>query len=137
MQLTIKWLHLSVDGETCPRCSETGKELLKAVNTLKEFLSPLGFEVVFEEVELTPEDFSRDPFKSNEVWINGRLLEDWIGAKVTQTPCCDVCGDQECRALEVDQQLQEVVKADLVVKAALMAVAELKTSCCSETSCCD
>jgi hypothetical protein len=137
MQLVIKWYYLSVDGKTCPRCSETGKELFKAVDILQKFLSPLGFEVVFEEVEITPEDFSSNPLKSNEVRINGRPLEDWIGAKTTQTPCCDVCGEQECRALEVGQELQEVVTAELVVKAALMAVAEFKTSCCSETTCCE
>lgn len=136
MQLTIKWLHLSVNGETCPRCSETGKELLKALEILRRILSTLNIEVVFEELELTPEDFSQNPLRSNEIWINDRLLEDWLGAKTTQTPCCDVCGDQKCRALEIGQEIQEVVTAELIMRAALNAVVEMRTSCCSEDYCC-
>ncbi|MBC7110461.1 MAG: DUF2703 domain-containing protein [Archaeoglobi archaeon] len=136
MQLTIKWLHLSVNGETCPRCSETGKELLKALEILRRILSTLNIEVVFEELELIPEDFSQNPLRSNEIWINDRLLEDWLGAKTTQTPCCDVCGDQKCRALEIGQEIQEVVTAELIMRAALNAVVEMRTSCCSEDYCC-
>lgn len=138
-ELLVKWVHLSVDGETCPRCRETGKEVAKAVETLRLILAPLNIKVTFEEVELTPEDFARNPLRSNEIWLNGRLLEDWLGAKTTQTPCCDVCGDEECRALEIDGQLQEVVAAELIVKAGLIAASELlnASDCCPErTSCC-
>ncbi|MFN3420509.1 MAG: DUF2703 domain-containing protein, partial [Armatimonadota bacterium] len=88
--------------------------------------------------------FAQNPLMSNEIWLNGRLLEDWLGAKTTQTPCCDVCGDEECRALEIDGQLQEIVAADLIVKAGLIAASELlnASDCCSEktsrcVSCCE
>ncbi|MCS7186614.1 MAG: DUF2703 domain-containing protein [Armatimonadetes bacterium] len=138
--LLIRWVHLSVDGETCPRCSETGKELAKAVETLRKILSPLDIKVVFEEVEITHDEFARNPLRSNEIWLNGKLLEEWLGAKITQTQCCDVCGDEECRALEVDGQLHEVVTSDLIVKAGLIAASDLitaSTGCCSgQTSCC-
>lgn len=143
-ELLVKWVHLSINGETCPRCRETGKEVAKAVETLRLILAPLNIKVAFEEVELTPEDFARNPLRSNEIWINGRLLEDWLGARTTQTPCCDVCGDEECRALEIDGQLREIVTADLIVKAGLIAASELlnASSCCPEgtsrcVSCCE
>lgn len=143
-ELLIKWLHLSVDGETCPRCSRTGKELARAVETLSKILAPLDIEVTFEEVELVPDEFVLNPLKSNEIWLNGRLLEDWLGARTTKTPCCDVCGDEECRALEIDGQLQEVVTSDLIVKAGLIAASELlnASDCCTEgvsrcVSCCE
>lgn len=143
-ELLVKWVHLSVDGETCPRCRETGKEVAKAVKTLGLILSPLNIKVAFEEVEITSDEFAQNPLKSNEIWLNGRLLEGWLGAKTTQTPCCEVCGDEECRALEIDGQLREVVTADLIVKAGLIASSELLDArgCCTKrtshrVSCCE
>ncbi|MCX7642799.1 MAG: DUF2703 domain-containing protein [Armatimonadetes bacterium] len=138
--LLVRWVHLSVDGRTCPRCSETGKELEKAVETLGKTLSPLGIKVVFEEVEIARKEFDRNPLRSNEIWLNGKLLEEWLGGRKTQTPCCDVCGDEECRAVEIEGQLHEVVTADLIVKAGLVAASEMVNagkSCCSgQTYCC-
>ncbi|MCS7254383.1 MAG: DUF2703 domain-containing protein [Armatimonadota bacterium] len=141
LELVIRWTHLSVDGETCSRCSETGKELAIAVEALRKTLSPLGIRVVFEEVEITNEEFSRNPLRSNEIWLNGKLLEEWLGARTTQTQCCNVCGDEECRALEVDGQLHEVITSELVIKAGLIAASKLISAsgcCCSgQPSCCD
>lgn len=140
-ELIVRWAHLSVDGKTCPRCLETGKEVEKAVETLHKILSPLNIKVAFEEIEISPEEFARNPLRSNEIWLNGKLLETWLGAKTTQTPCCDVCGDEECRALEIDGQLHEAVTADLIIKAGLVATSELinasKRCCSGKTSCCD
>jgi len=140
-ELLIRWVHLSVDGETCPRCSETGKEVARAVETLTKILAPIGIKVAFEEVEISLDEFARNPLRSNEVWVNGKLLEDWLGAETTQTPCCSVCGDEECRALEIEGQLHEVVTADLVIKAGLVAASELLNTgrCCfsGQTRCCD
>lgn len=121
----MKWIHLSVDGETCPRCTETGQEVKKAVSLLEKALAPLGIEVEFEEVELMPQEFMRDPMRSNEVWVNGRLIEDWLGAKKVKTPCCDVCGDAECRAVEINGQTNETITAELIIKAGLLAAADL------------
>lgn len=137
--LLIRWVHLSVEGKTCQRCSGTGEELAKAVETLQKILSPLDIKVAFEEIEITPDEFVCDPLRSNEIWLNGKLLEEWLGAKTTQTPCCDVCGDEECRALEIDGQLHEVITADLIVKAGLVAASELINEgkcCCSGQTCC-
>jgi len=140
-ELLIKWVHLSVDGDTCPRCLETGKEVKVAVEILSRILSPLDIKVTFEEIEIKPDEFALNPLKSNEIWLNGKLLEEWLGAKTTQTPCCDVCGDEDCRALEIDGQLHEVVTSDLIVKAGLVAASELinavKCCCSGQTSCCD
>ncbi|MFN4179497.1 MAG: DUF2703 domain-containing protein [Armatimonadota bacterium] len=143
-ELLVKWIRLSVDGETCHRCRETGKEVSKAVEILSLILSPLNIKVTLEEVEITLNEFAQNPLMSNEIWLNGRLLEDWLGAKTTRTPCCDVCGDEECRALEIDGQLQEVVAAELIVKAGLIAASELlnESDCCPErtsrcVSCCE
>lgn len=123
--LRIKWKRLISDGETCPRCGSTEEELGKAVSTLRQSLSPLGIEVVFEKEELSVAEFKKDPLQSNRIWINDRLLEEWIGGGVGHTPCCDVCGPHDCRTVEVGDQVYETIPAEIIIKAGLSAAAQL------------
>ena len=90
--LKIKWQRLIFEGETCPGCGSTDKELDKAVSTLRQSLAQLGIEIVLEKEELPVSKFKIDPLQSNQIWINDRLLENWIDGGVGQSPCCDVCG---------------------------------------------
>jgi len=123
--LTIKWQRLLYDGQTCPRCGSTGDEVEKAVMTLRQSLTPLGIVVVLEKGELSEEEFKRDTLRSNEIRVGGRMLEDWLGATTGQSECCDVCGPNDCRTVEVRGESHEVVPAELIVKAGLLAAAEL------------
>jgi hypothetical protein len=146
--LKIKWQRLVSDGQTCPRCGSTGEELEKAISTLKQSLIPLGIEVVLEKDELSVAEFKKDPLQSNQIWLNDRLLEDWIGGKVGQSPCCDVCGPSECRTVGVGGEIYEAIPTDLVIKAGLLAASQLigvekNESCCESeapkapiTNCC-
>lgn len=133
--LKVKWQRLVSDGQTCPRCGSTEEELEKAISTLKQSLSPLGMEVVVEKEELSVSEFKKDPLRSNQIWLNDRPLEDWIGGKVGQSPCCDVCGPSECRTVGVGGEVYEAIPADLIIKAGLLAAsqsagAETNESCC-------
>lgn len=123
--LTIKWQRLLYDGQTCPRCGSTGDEVGKAVTTLRQALTPLGIVVVLEKGELSVAEFKQDPLRSNEIWIGGRLLEDWLGAQTGQSACCDVCGPNDCRTVNVAGESHEVVPAELIVRAGLLAAAQL------------
>lgn len=123
--LRIKWKRLISGGETCPRCGSTGEELGKAVSTLRQSLSPLGIEVVFEKEGLSVAEFKKDPLQSNRIWINDRLLEEWIGGGVGHTPCCDVCGPHDCRTVEVGGRVYETIPAEIIIKAGLSAAAQL------------
>ena len=123
--LTIKWQRLLSDGRTCPRCGSTGDEVDKAVATLRQSLAPLGIMVVLEKCELSIEEFKQDTLRSNEIWIGGRLLEDWLGATTGQSECCDVCGPNDCRTVNVAGENHEIVPAELIVKAGLLAATEL------------
>ena len=76
--MKIKWKRLISKGETCPRCGSTEEALRTAVSTLKQSLAPLGIEVILEKEELSVTEFKKDPLQSNRIWINNRLLEDWI-----------------------------------------------------------
>ncbi len=134
--LKIKWQRLLSDGQTCPRCGSTEEELEKAISTLKQSLIPLGIKVVLEKDELSVAEFKKDTLQSNQIWLNGRSLEDWIGGKVGQSPCCDVCGPSECRTVEVGGEVYETIPADLVIKAGLLAGSQL-LSLETDKSCCE
>jgi hypothetical protein len=123
--LTIKWQRLLNDGQTCPRCGSTGDEVDKAVTTLRQALTPLGIVVVLEKGELSLAEFKQDILQSNVIAINDRPLEDWLGAQTGQSECCDVCGPNDCRTLEMAGEVHEVVPAELIVKAGLLAAAPL------------
>ena len=117
--LKIKWKRLISKGETCPRCGSTEEELRKAVSILKKSFTPLGIKVILEKEELSVTEFKKDPLESNRIWINNRLLEDWIEGSVGHSPCCDVCGPHDCRTMEVQGQIYETIPADIIIKAGL------------------
>lgn len=123
--LRIKWLRLISEGQTCPRCGSTEKELEKTLSILKQSLTPLGIEVALEKDELSFAAFKKDPSQSNRIWINDRPLEEWISAEAGQSLCCDVCGNSECRTVEVGGQVYEAIPMDLVIKASLLAASQL------------
>ncbi len=133
--LKIQWHRLMADGQTCPRCGATGKEVEKACLSLEQSLAPLEIKVVLEKHELTPGAFQQDPSKSNRLLINGRLLEEWLGLKAGQSLCCGPCGDTECRTLETGGQVYETIPADLIIKAGLLAASKLLNPQTVESSC--
>ena len=133
--LKIQWQRLIIDGETCLRCGNTEEEVTKALQSLERSLGPLGIRVDLEKQGLDREAFGRDPSLSNRIWINGRLLEEWLDLKVGQSQCCGPCGEAECRTVEAEGEIYETVPASLIIKAGLMAAAkmlEVKTGkqCC-------
>ena len=125
--LKIKWRRLISDKQTCPRCGATEKELEKAVSTLQQCLIPLRIKVALKKDVLSVKEFKKDPLRSNQIWLNDRLLEDWIGGKVGQSQCCDVCGPSECRTVGARGEVYEVIPAELIIKAGLLAASQLFT----------
>jgi len=136
--LNIVWERLVEGGETCPRCGTTGDEVNKAAEQLSVALGALGIAVTLEEKELTLAEFKADPSRSNRVWLNGRLLEDWLGGASGASPCCSVCGDEECRTVDVAGATYEAIPAELIVKAGLLAAAALPAAPADTTTgpCC-
>ncbi len=78
----------------------------------------------------------KNPLESNRIWINDKPLEEYLKADVGKSPCCDVCGPSECRTIEVDGNIYEVVTADMIIRAGLLAASEMtsnkKGKCCGE-----
>lgn len=124
--LPIVWQRLVTDaGETCERCGSTETEVRRAVATLAEALRPLGIEPRLEVRALSQADFSADPSESNRIWVAGRTLEHWVGATAGASRCSTVCGDADCRTVEIDGRAYESVPEQLVVKAGMIAAATL------------
>ncbi len=121
-KLTIKWQRLvNEDNKTCPRCSGTEEEIEKAVSLLRQCLSPLDIEVIFEKIALSAEEFKKNPLLSNIIFIQGKPIEEWIGATVGKSRCCDACGDSECRTIEINGMAFETIPKSLIIKAGLIS----------------
>jgi hypothetical protein len=133
--LRIVWQRLVVSrGQTCPRCRSTQEALESAVVKLKAALGPLGFVPVLETRELDEDAFRGDPSESNRIWIAGRTLEEWLGARVGSSQCCAVCGPSECRTVEVEGAMFEAIPEDLILRASLVAAAQMLGSAGDSTA---
>lgn len=125
LRLTIHWQRLVESGQTCPRCSDTEKEIDKAVDLLSRSLSVLGIDVKLVKSEISLEGFFKSPLDSNQILINDKPLEEWLGAKTGSSECCNVCGDNQCRTVDIGEDRFESIPALLIVKAGLIAVSEM------------
>lgn len=97
----------------------------KAISTLKQSLTPLGIQVILEKEELSIIDFKKNPLQSNQIWLNGQLIEDWIGGKVSHSPCCSICGSTKCRTVIIGEGVYETIPAELIIKAGFLAASHL------------
>ena len=123
--LPIVWQRLVSGGRTCERCGATQIELDRAVATLRQALRPLGIEPQLESKDIDDAAFRANPGESNRIWIAGRPMEDWLGATVSSSGCCSVCGESECRTVEISGATFETIPEALILKAALIASAQL------------
>jgi len=124
--LPIVWQRLvNTEGRTCPRCHGTGDEMLHAVDRLRAALAPLGVEPQLETVELDEASFLAQPSESNRIWIAGKPIEEWLDAHTGSSRCCNECGDNDCRTVEVAGQTYEVIPEELLVRAGVIAASRL------------
>ena len=120
--LPIVWQRLvDAGGATCPRCQGTGEEVARAVERLKPLLAPMGLVPRLEVRSLDEAAFRASPLESNRILVDGRPMEDWLGAATGSSPCCAQCGSDDCRTVELSGRTYEVVPEELLVKAALAA----------------
>ena len=143
-ELPILWQRLVTQGATCPRCGSTQRAIEAAVARLEPALQALGMQPVLETQVIDEDAFRAAPEESNRIWIGGRPMEEWLGARAGHSRCCDACGNLPCRTMEVDGQSYETIPAELIVKAALIAAAQqigpgagaVMPSCCASASGC-
>lgn len=124
--LPILWQRLvSTEGTTCPRCHGTGEEVQRAVHTLEQALLPLGVTPELEIKEIDEGTFLKDTLQSNQILIGGHSIEYWLGGKTGSSRCCNECGDNDCRTVEVGGQSYEVIPEELLVRAGMIAATRL------------
>ena len=124
--LPIVWQRLVSSGKTCDRCAETQREIQHAVHTsCKQSLRPLDIEPQLEIRALDRDTFKQDLSASNRIWIAGKPMEERLEGSVGSSHCRSVCGDSECRTIEVRGTTFEAIPERLILKAALLASTEL------------
>ena len=124
--LHVRWQRLADEkGQTCGRCGSTEKAAEDAVRKLRRSLKPIHVDVVLQMISINLAEFSKDPLSSDQIWVADKPIEEWLQAKVGQSPCCGACGDSECRTLTVDGKTYESIPTELIVRAGLLAGAQL------------
>lgn len=120
--LHIVWQRLLDDSATtCPRYGDTGENLDAAVDILQPVLAQEGIQILVEKKRLLPMAFNQNPLDSNQISIEGKLLETWLHAETGKSPCCGVCGDNECRTLIYEGNAYEDVPLELIMLGILRA----------------
>ena len=108
---------------------------LEAAAKLAAALRPLGVEPALETQAIEEDAWKANPPGSNR-WIAGKPIEEWLSANVGMSRCCSVCGDSDCRTLEVGGRTYEPIPEELFIKAGLTAasIAWRSHSCVSPQS---
>jgi hypothetical protein len=121
-RLEIEWKHFAVGDETCERCGKTGEALNVAVKELRREFDPANVKINLTE---TPLDKTRIA-ESNEVRMNGALIEDLLSASMAATDCpsCGTLAGEStcCRAIEIGDERYEDIPAEMIKKAAYRAL---------------
>jgi len=121
-RLEIEWKHFAVGNVTCERCGITGEDLRRVVEELRREFAPAGVKINLTETLLDKTRIA----ESNEIRMNGMLIEDLLAAGVVSTDCpsCGTLAGEStcCRALEIDDVRYEALPAELIKKAAYLAL---------------
>ena len=82
-RLEIEWKHFAVGDATCERCGRTGEALRTAIEKLGQEFTPAGVKINLTETLLDKTRIA----ESNEIHMNGVLIEDLLAAGVVATDC--------------------------------------------------
>ncbi len=135
--LTIAWHKVTEDdGSICDLSTFTQQTVEQASEELSQALAPAGVDIVVKT--LTPEKVEGGDCLCNRVLIQGRYVDEWLGAEMVKTACSgcpnqagcpktggsgSACGGQY--ALIHQDETYNIVPANLIVMAGLIAAADL------------
>ncbi len=112
-------------GHDLPALPRYGRGRAARRPPLQQALAPLGIAPDLQIQEISAAAFLQDPLQSNQVLIAGQPIEHWLGGQAGRSRCCNECGDNDCRTLEVGGQQYEAIPEDLLVRAALVAASRM------------
>lgn len=128
--LVIEAAVLRVEDETCERCNGTIEAVRAAARDLQGMLLPLNVRVTLVEHAVSADEIER----SNTVFINGRPVEEWLGAEriATDCPSCsDLVGASVCcGAVSVNGRTQESYTTEQIRDAAFAALGVVDVGGC-------
>lgn len=123
-KIIIEWKHFDKNGATCDRCSQTGSNLKEVITDLQK-----DFDIEFIETKLTEDQMS----ESNQIIINGKLLEDLIPNTKAGENFCSSCtdltdnsSDCHCRTINQGETIFEDIPNDLI-KIAILNIINSKS----------
>ena len=134
--LLIQWVHLTVGGKTCQRCSDTGKNIAEAIGDLKNDPRFREIDLNLGELELPPEKTSG----SNGILLNGVPIEKFIANATIGTSYCQSCSDLlgkpvNCRTVCRGNETLESIPKETIREAIINWLGQDKnpdvSKCCS------
>ena len=121
-RLEIEWKHFTVGDATCERCGNTGESLRTVIEELRCEFAPAGVKINLTETLLDKNRIA----ESNEIRLNGMLIEDLLAAGVVSTDClsCGTLAGEStcCRAIEIGDERYEDIPPEMIRKAAYLAL---------------
>ena len=138
-RLEIEWKHFAVGDATCERCGNTGIALKDTVEELRREFAPSGVKINLTETLLDKTRMA----ESNEIRMNGIMIEDLLAAGVVSTECpsCSTLAGEStcCRAIEIENERFEDIPPEMIKKAAYLALGvtsqETRGFCNSDSKC--
>ncbi len=124
-KIEIDWARLVINNNSCPRCCETGSEIGIALEIMKELVKNVGIDIETRMHEITFDEFSKNPLVSNRIYISDEPIEEILGALVGSSKCCNECGDNDCRTLEINGKIYESISRKLIIKAVLKTMVDM------------
>lgn len=119
--ISIEWKHFDKEGKTCTRCSATGVNLSRAIDEIRSEFDPDEVAIEFRETKL-PENRMEE---SNEIWIDGVLLEKLLPEAQAGMNECLSCGDLIgnnnccCRTISQKENTFEEIPVALIREAVM------------------
>jgi hypothetical protein len=134
--LTLAWHKVSEDdGSICELSAATQRMVEQAREELSRILAPANVKVAVET--LTPEKVDGAECLCNRILVQGRFVDEWLGAEMVKTGCSgcpnqagcpngagsDGCGGQY--AMVHQGRTYSIVPANLITMAGMIAAADL------------
>jgi len=121
-RLEIEWKHFAVGDATCERCGKTGESLREVIEEIRREFAPAGVKINLTETLLDKTRIA----ESNEILMNGTLIEDLLAASVVSTDCpsCGTLAGEStcCRAIGIGNERYEDIPPEMIRKAAYRAL---------------
>lgn len=127
-KLSIEWKHFDKDGATCKRCSQTGSNLNAVIKKLKDEYASKDIKIEFQETKLSDSRMA----ESNQILIDGILLENLIPNITTGVNYCDSCSDLiddpkgcNCRTVNQGENVYEEIPTNLIRQAIMNRLSKI------------